>query len=67
MEFTYTSSIYIQESDLVEMCLLCKEKGYSPHKAFHEVSMGWDDCDYYASGLIEDEVIKEIERRLKEK
>ena len=66
MEFEFTSSIYIEESDLAEMCLLCKEKGYSPRKAFHEVSMGWDDCDYYASELIADDVVKEIERRLKE-
>lgn len=67
MEFEYTSSIYVQENDLVEMCSLCKNKGYSPREAYKEVSTSWDDCDYYASDLIADDVVKEIERRLKEK
>lgn len=67
MEFEYTGSVYIQENDLAEMCSLCKNKGYSPRRAYNEVSMSWDDCDYYVSDLIADDVVKEIERRLKEK
>lgn len=66
MEFEFTGSIYVEESDLAEMCLLCKEEGYTPLKAFNEVSKGWDDCDYYMADFIEDDVVKEIERRLKE-
>lgn len=66
MEFEYTSSIYVEENDLVQMCLLCKNAGYTPREAFNEVCERWDNCDYYAADFIEDDVIKEIERRLKE-
>ena len=66
MEFEFTGSIYVDEQDLEEMVSLCKNKGYTPIKAFCEVSKSWDDCDYYMSDYIEDDVVKEIERRLKE-
>lgn len=66
MEFEFTGSIYVEENDLEEMCRLCKEEELTPEKAFDVVSMGWDDCDYYVSSYIEDDVVKEIKRRLKE-
>lgn len=64
MEFDFSASIFVEEQDLEEMCRLCKEENYTPSEAFSEVSPGWDDFEYYASGYIRDAVIKEIEKRL---
>jgi len=64
MEFEYTSSFYVEPNDLREMYLLCKNKGYTPQEALNEVSSGWEDCDFYTVGLVEDQIIEEIERRL---
>lgn len=63
MEFEFTGSLFIEENDLEKMCELCR-KGYTPRKAFNEVVNGWDNCDYAMAGLIEDDVIKELENRL---
>ena len=64
MEFEYTSSFYIEPSDLKKMYLLCKNKGYTPQKALNEVASGWDDCDFYTVELVKDQIIEEINRRL---
>lgn len=64
MEFSYTTYIYVEESDLQRMCNLCKDKGYTPAQAFEEICIEWDDQEYYASALIKNDVVEEIERRL---
>lgn len=64
MEFEYTSSVYVEPSDLREMYLLCKNKGYTPQEALGYVASGWDDCDFYAVGFVEEQIIEEINRRL---
>lgn len=64
MEFEYTSIFYVEPGDLREMYLLCKNKGYTPQEALNEVSSGWDDCVFFIVGLVEDQIIEEIERRL---
>ena len=64
MDFEYTDVFYVEPSDLRTMYLLCKNKGYTPQEALNEVSCGWDDCDYYSVGKVEDQIIAEIERRL---
>ena len=64
MEFEYTDSFYVEPSDMREMYLLCKNKGYTPQEALNEVASGWDDCDFYAVGFVEDQIIEEINRRL---
>lgn len=63
MEFEYTSSIYIQSEDLRKMYLYVK-KGGNFSTIFDDVMARYDDCDYYACGLIYDDVEKEIQRRL---
>lgn len=64
MEFEYTSSFYVSESDLNEMVRLCKEKHMSPQDALIDVSAGWDDVDFYCVGAVEDQIIAEINKRL---
>lgn len=64
MEFEYTDVFYVEPSDLREMYLLCKNKGYTPQEALQEIASGWDDCDFYTVGLVENQIIKEINRRL---
>lgn len=64
MEFEYTDVFYVESSDLREMYLLCKNKGYTPQEALKEVSSGWDDSDFYTVGLVADQIIEEINRRL---
>jgi hypothetical protein len=64
MEFEYTDIFYVESSDLREMYLLCKNKGYTPQEALQEVASGWDDSDFYAVGLVADQIIEEINRRL---
>lgn len=64
MEFEYTDTFYVSDYDLGEMYLLCKSRGYTPQEALREVASGWDDVDYYMVGLVEDQIIEEINRRL---
>lgn len=66
MEFEYTTSLFVSESDLDEMCSLCRNTGLDVNTAIYSVSAGWDDCDYYAVGNVIDKIAEEIERRLKE-
>lgn len=66
MEFEYSDVFYVSENDLREMFLLCRDKGYSPQLALNEVAGGWDDADFYSVGKVEDQIIEEIERRLKQ-
>ena len=64
MEFEYTDSFYVEPSDLREMYLLWKNKGYTPQEALDYVASGWDDYDFYAVGFVEEQIIEEINRRL---
>lgn len=64
MEFEYTDTVYVSPSDLRKMYFLCKKNGCTPKQAICEVTMGWDDCDFYKVGLIENQLIEEINRRL---
>lgn len=66
MEFEFTDIFYVDETYLEEMYSLCKEKNYTPQKALNEVSSGWDDFDFYAVGFVEEQIIAEINRRLKQ-
>lgn len=64
MEFKYTTTISIGESDLETMCELVKE-GEDFGEVFEDTMSGYDDCDYYASGFVFDQVKEEVERRVK--
>lgn len=64
MYFNYTDSFYVEESDLEEMYRLCKEEHYSVEDAVDEVALGFDDEFFYTYANVEDQIIKEIERRL---
>ena len=61
MEFEYSSSFYVNEYDLDEMCRLCRECRYSVSEAFQQVSLNWDDCDYYGCP---EEVVSQIEAEI---
>lgn len=63
MEFEFTSSIYIIKADLDEMARRVKE-GEPFEVVFDNILANYDDYDYYSSGLIRDDVRKEIERRM---
>ena len=64
MEFEFTGTFYIAENDLQEMCEMCRKTNCTPQEALNVVSEGWDDCDFYLVGLVEQQIIKEIEKRL---
>jgi hypothetical protein len=64
MEFEFTDSLWIEEADLKEMVLLCKNKKYTPQQALNEIASGWDDEQFFKTGLVEEQIIVEIERRL---
>lgn len=65
MEFTYTSSIIIDEYDMNRICNDVKG-GKDFNDAFDDTLCGYDDYDYYHMGDIYDDVKEEIERRIKE-
>ena len=63
MEFKYTASIWVNSSDLHTMYKRVK-KGENFDNVFNEIMARYDDCDYYASDYIKDDVRQEIERRI---
>ena len=65
MEFTYTNLIFIEEDDIKEMCSLVK-KGVRIATAIDEVMAHYDDETYYSYYNIVEDLIKEIEKRIKE-
>jgi predicted nucleic acid-binding protein len=64
MEFEYTTTIFIEDSDLERMCNYVKS-GWDFANAFYNVIGEYDDCDYYASDHIYDKVKEEVEKRIK--
>ena len=64
MEFEYTATIFIEETDLERMCKRVR-KGENFADVFYNVIGGYDDCDYYASDHIYDQVKEEVEKRVK--
>lgn len=64
MEFEYTTTIFIEESDLETMCKLVR-KGEDFCDVFENIISGYDDCDYYASNLVFNQVKEEVEKRIK--
>ncbi len=64
MEFEYTAMIFIEESDLKTMCEYVREGGDFAD-IFDTTMSYYDDCDYYASGNIYDQVKEEVEKRVK--
>lgn len=65
MYFNYTDTFFVHENEFEEMVRLYAEEGYSPTKAIEEVSSGWDDCDFYMVGKIEDQLVEKIKEELK--
>lgn len=63
MFFEYTSAIYIDEEDLMEMVMRVKA-GEIFDDVFYDILAGYEDVDYYHCELIIDEVHKEVARRL---
>lgn len=64
MEFEYTTTIFIEESDLEAMCKRVRN-GEKFADVFYSVIGSYDDCDYYASDHIYDQVKEEVEKRVK--
>lgn len=64
MEFEYTTTILVEESDLEVMCKHVKN-GEDFDDVFDDVMSSYDDCDYYASDNIYDQVKEEVEKRIK--
>lgn len=64
MEFEFTDTFYVNETDLEEMCSLCREKNYTPQEALNIVSYCWEDFESYTVAFVEEQIIAEINRRL---
>lgn len=63
MDFEYTTSLFVSESDLDEMCSLCRA-GFNIRTTIYSVAAGWDDCDYYVVDNVIDQIEEEVKRRL---
>lgn len=66
MEFEFTDIFYVDNEDLRQMYLLCKDKNYTPQEALNEVSSGWEDFEFYTVCFVEEQIIAEINRRLEQ-
>lgn len=65
MEFKFSDSFYVSETDLDRMAYLCIENGDLPiHKSMSAIAEEWDDADFYIFGLVEDKVAEEVARRI---
>lgn len=64
MEFEYTTSLFIDETDLETMCEHVK-KGEDFTDIFDMIISYYDDEIYYASGNVYDQVKEEVEKRIK--
>jgi hypothetical protein len=72
MEFEFMNSIYVEDNDLNEMVELAKHYyaefdqtlEESVEMACEEVSMGWDDADYYNYSHIAERLEAEVLRRV---
>ena len=60
------TTVYISESDFMEMVDLCKDEKIqlTPEKAFWAVADKWDDADYYLAGYAEEEAVEVIKKLL---
>lgn len=65
MEFEFTGTLWIELSDLRMMYERVK-KGEDFHDVYYDIMNGYDDVDYYVSDYAEENVRKEIYRRLEE-
>lgn len=64
MDFEFTDSLWIAESDLDEMCRLCREEDYSAEDALYVVAVNWSSRNYYKVRMVEDKIVTEINRKL---
>lgn len=65
MYFDFSDSLWVGEEDLNKMCELCKEENYTPQEALNWIASGWEDEEFYLVGLVEEQIIEEIKKRLK--
>lgn len=64
MYFEFTDTFYVSEEDFDEMVRLCKEKHMTVYQALSYVVNSWNDADFYYAGLVEDQIIAELRKRL---
>lgn len=65
MEFKFSDSFYVSETDLNRMAYLCINANLNIRDAVNVIVNGWDDADFYTFGFIEDQVHEEVARRIK--
>ena len=66
MRFYYEDCAYIEEEDLELMVKRVKD-GENFENVFDDIISGYDDDVYYSSSLFEEDVKKEILKRLNER
>ena len=64
MYFNFSDSFWVSDKDLNTMAKKIKKTGRPVQDVVNEFSLRWDDPDFYLFGLVEDQVIAEIEKRL---
>lgn len=64
MEFEYTDTFYVSETDLENMVSKVRI-GWDVDEIIAEWACSLDDCDYYAIDHIKDQLKEEIMRRVK--
>lgn len=65
MEFKFSDNFDVSEYEIEEMCEKIKKEYYSIPQAISEWAEGLSDDLFYLVGYIEDDLAKEIEKRLK--
>jgi len=66
MELNFKGSVYISENDIEEMARLVVNNNYNISLAIDEVLAGYDDDIYYARGYFWDELVEQVNNKIKE-
>ena len=66
MDFEITAYVRIEDYMFDEMIDLVK-KGETFERAYTDVTMGLDDCDYFLVDYAQEEIVKELKKRYEEK
>ena len=64
MYFDFSDSFWVSDNDLKAMAKKVKKTGRSVQDVVNEFSLRWDDPDFYLFGLVEDQVVAEVEKRV---
>lgn len=66
MDFDFMGSIYVDDSLLREMYLLCKKKGHTVEQAYRIITADLDYITCHDWEWVQEDIMAEIRRRLRQ-